>query len=96
MRIIADLHIHSKYSRAVSRDMTLENIDLWARKKGISVMGTGDFTHPLWLKEIKEKLEPAESGLYKLKKRFLSKAGSIGWDSAEVRFMLTVEISGIY
>jgi len=81
MRIIADFHIHSKYSRAVSRDMTLENIDLWAKKKGIQIMGTGDFTHPLWFNEIKTKLKPAEPGLYKL---------------GETRFVLTVEISSIY
>ena len=67
MKIIADFHIHSKYSRAVSRDMTLENLDIWARKKGIQVMGTGDFTHPQWFNEIKTKLEPAEEGLYRLK-----------------------------
>ncbi|MBI4132480.1 MAG: DNA helicase UvrD [Candidatus Sungbacteria bacterium] len=90
MRVIADLHIHSPYARAVSKDMTLENLDLWARLKGISVMGTGDFTHPKWMKEIKSKLEPAESGLYKLKKQ---EAGST---KQETRFMLTVEISSIY
>ena len=67
MRIIADFHIHSKYSRAVSRDMNLENLDIWARKKGIQVMGTGDFTHPDWFNEIKTKLEPAEPGLFRLK-----------------------------
>jgi DNA helicase-2/ATP-dependent DNA helicase PcrA len=85
MRIIADFHIHSKYSRAVSRDMTLENLNIWARKKGIQVMGTGDFTHPEWFKEIKTKLEPAESGLFKLKNSDLG-----------TRFILTVEISSIY
>jgi uncharacterized protein (TIGR00375 family) len=67
MRVIADLHIHSKYSRAVSQDMILENIDVWARKKGIQVMGTGDFTHPQWFNEIKTKLEPAGNELFKLK-----------------------------
>ena len=67
MKIIADFHIHSKYSRAVSRDMTLEILDVWAKKKGINVMGTGDFTHPQWFNEIKTKLEPAEPGLYRLK-----------------------------
>ena len=66
MRIIADLHIHSPFARAVSKDMTLENLDYWAGVKGITVMGTGDFTHPAWIKEIKKKLEPAEKGLYKL------------------------------
>ena len=53
MKIIADLHIHSKYSRAVSGDMTLENIASHARKKGIQVVATGDFTHPAWFGEIK-------------------------------------------
>ncbi len=85
MKIIADLHIHSPYSRAVSKEMTLENLDTWARMKGITVMGTGDFTHPSWIKEIKTKLEPAEEGLYKLK-----------GVSSPTRFLLTVEISSIY
>jgi uncharacterized protein (TIGR00375 family) len=81
MRIIADLHIHSKYSRAVSPEMTLENLDVWAKKKGITIMGTGDFTHPVWFNEIKTKLKPAEPGLYKYQ---------------DTRFMLTTEISSIY
>ena len=85
MKIIADLHIHSPYSRAVSKEMTLENLDIWARLKGITVMGTGDFTHPAWIREIKTKLELAEQGLYKLK----------GINSP-TRFLLTVEISSIY
>lgn len=85
MRIIADLHIHSPYARAVSKEMTLENLDKWANTKGITVMGTGDFTHPLWMKAIKEKLIPAEPGLYQLKHQ-----------SRGTRFMLTVEISSIY
>ena len=53
MQFIADFHIHSKYSRATSRDMDLENLDKWAKIKGIKVLSTGDFTHPLWLKELK-------------------------------------------
>lgn len=85
MKIIADLHIHSPYSRAVSKEMTLENLDTWARMKGIGVMGTGDFTHPAWIKEIKTRLESAEPGLYKLK-------GA----NSPTRFLLTVEISSIY
>jgi len=89
MRIIADLHIHSKYSRAVSQEMTLENIALWAAKKGINIMGTGDFTHPLWFEEIKTKLEPSEEGLYRLKSQNQN-------FKSETRFMLTVEISSIY
>lgn len=92
MKIVADLHIHSPYARAVSKDMTLENLDYWARLKGITVVGTGDFTHPQWIREIKTKLEPAEPGLYKLKvKSEKSKFGE-----PETRFMLTVEISSIY
>ena len=54
MRQIADFHIHSPYSRAVSKEMTLENLDIWARKKGITILGTGDFTHPIWFSEIKK------------------------------------------
>ncbi len=94
MRIVGDFHIHSPYARAVSKDMTLENLDHWARLKGITVMGTGDFTHPKWIREIKTKLEPAEPGLYRLKQQY-----SLDKDMSEkrpVRFMLTVEISSIY
>jgi len=94
MKFIADFHIHSKYSRAVSRDMVLEELDRWADDKGILVMGTGDFTHPEWFKEIKNKLEPAEPGLFKLRKEFKKK--TIKGTFADTRFMLTVEISGIY
>jgi len=89
MRIIADLHIHSPYARAVSRDMTLENLDHWARLKGITVIGTGDFTHPRWMREIKGRLEPAEQGLYVLKSKSQT-------TEKKTRFMLTVEISCIY
>ncbi len=85
MRFIADFHIHSKYSRATSKDMDLEALDKWAKIKGIKVLGTGDFTHPQWLKNLKEKLEPAEPGLYKLKK-----------NDQGTRFILTAEISCIY
>ena len=76
--------------------MVLENLDKWAKIKGIQVLGTGDLTHPLWLKEIKQKLEPAEPGLFKLKKEY--KVDSFGRldGGAEPRFMLTGEISCIY
>ena len=56
MKFVADFHIHSKYSRAVSPRMDLENLDKWAKIKGIKVMGTGDFTHPQWFSEIKEEI----------------------------------------
>lgn len=85
MRFIADFHLHSKYSRATSRDMDLKNLDKWAKIKGIKVLGTGDFTHPEWLKSLKEKLEPAEPGLFKLKS-----------SNNDIRFILTTEISCIY
>lgn len=63
---IADLHIHSKYSRATSRDCDAPHLDLWARRKGISIVGTGDFTHPAWREELKTALSPAEDGFYTL------------------------------
>ena len=67
MRFIADLHIHSKFSRATSRDMTFDNIAYWAKIKGISLVASGDFTHPEWFFLTKEKLEPAGNGFFRLK-----------------------------
>ena len=67
MRYIADFHIHSKYSRATSRDCVPEMLELWARRKGLDLIGTGDFTHPAWRKMLGEMLQPAEEGLYTLK-----------------------------
>ena len=92
---IADLHIHSRYSRATSKECTPEYLDLWARRKGIHLVGTGDFTHKAWREELKEKLEPAEDGLYRLKKEYRLKDGTAGtfW---EPRFVVTGEISSIY
>lgn len=78
---IADFHIHSKYSRATSKDMDIEHLTKWAKIKGISLIGTGDFTHPEWLKEIKGKLEPVEYGIFRHK---------------DIYFMLTAEVSNIY
>ena len=67
---IADFHIHSKYSRATSKNMDLEHIDLWCQKKGIDLVTTADFTHPAWFKELKEKLiETKDGGLYFLKSK---------------------------
>ncbi len=98
MKFYADLHIHSKYSRATSKDLDLEHLYLWAQYKGIHVVGTGDFVHPAWLKEMEEKLEPAEEGLFKLKDQFAKEIDKIVPKSCQmpVRFMLTVEISNIY
>lgn len=70
MRLIADLHVHSHYSRATSKDMSPEGIWKWAQLKGVTVIGTGDFTHPRWLKELNEKLDPAGHGLFTLKQEF--------------------------
>lgn len=67
---IADLHIHSRYSYATSKTCTPELLDLWARRKGIHIVGTGDFTHPAWREELREKLTPAEDGLYVLKEEY--------------------------
>ncbi|MDP2831188.1 MAG: endonuclease Q family protein, partial [Candidatus Omnitrophota bacterium] len=81
MEFIADFHIHSKYSRATSRDMDVQHLAQWAKLKGITLMGTGDFTHHLWLEELKHTLEDCGNGLFK---------------HADVYFMLTAEISSIY
>ena len=81
MEFIADFHIHSKYSRATSKDMDIQHIAEWAKLKGITLMGTGDFTHHLWLEELKGKLEDLGNGLFRYK---------------EVYFILTAEISSIY
>ena len=92
---IADLHIHSHYSRATSRDCNLENLDLWARRKGIQIVGSGDFTHPAWREEMQEKLEPAEEGLYVLKEEYRIHDDSVA-DVMLPRFVITGEISSIY
>ena len=86
MRVIADLHIHSRFSRATSQNMNLEEIDRYAQIKGLSVVGTGDFTHPLWTKELKTELEPLEdTGLYVLRS-----------GNKRVSFMMTTELSTIF
>ncbi|OQY17405.1 MAG: hypothetical protein B6I32_00890 [Desulfobacterium sp. 4572_20] len=97
MRFIADLHIHSHYSIATSGSLIPENLDLWARRKGIQVIGTGDIVHPGWCQEIKEKMVPAEDGLYKLKDEYrITKDCLIPSSSQPVRFILSGEISNIY
>jgi uncharacterized protein (TIGR00375 family) len=81
MEFIADFHIHSKYSRATSRDMDIKHLAEWAKLKGITLMGTGDFTHHLWLEELKHNLEDAGTGFYRYQ---------------DIYFVLTTEISSIY
>lgn len=92
---IADLHIHSRYSRATSKDCTPEYLDLWARRKGIGIVGSGDFTHPAWREELNEKLEPAQDGLYTLKKEYRIEDHTAA-DAMQPRFVITGEISSIY
>ena len=81
MGLIADFHIHSKYSRATSSDMDIPNIAKWSKLKGIEVVGTGDFTHPLWLQELKKYLKPIDYGVYEYEK---------------IKFILTCELNNIY
>ncbi|MFL5065586.1 MAG: endonuclease Q family protein, partial [Xanthobacteraceae bacterium] len=98
MRFHADLHVHSKYSRATSRDLDLEHLAYWACRKGIGVVATGDFTHPAWAAELKAKLVPAEPGLFRLHSE-IERAIADKLPAAcrtPVRFMLEVEISTIY
>lgn len=92
---IADLHIHSRYSRATSRDLTPEQLELQGRKKGIRLLGTGDFTHPAWRRELFEKLIPAEEGLYRLKKEYVQEP-EWGAEAEYTRFVVSGEISSIY
>lgn len=93
MFFYADLHIHSKYSRATSKSCNLEELAIWAQKKGLSVISTGDFTHPAWFAEIKEKLVPAGNGSFRLRPDIEKQ---IFQNSNPVRFVLSVEISTIY
>ncbi|MFH1601388.1 MAG: endonuclease Q family protein [Candidatus Shapirobacteria bacterium] len=83
-KIIADLHLHSKYSRAVSQEMVLENMTDWAKIKGLNLLAAPDFTHPLWFKELKNKLKLKSRGVYCLK------------NAPEIGFIVSGEISSIY
>ncbi len=80
-RFVADFHIHSRYSRATSKDLTVDELAKWAKIKGVGVLGTGDFTHPLWLQELKEVLRSTGTGLYEYQ-------GS--------RFLLTSEVNTLF
>jgi uncharacterized protein (TIGR00375 family) len=85
MRFIADFHLHSKFSRATSKDMEVETLARWAKKKGISLLGTGDFTHPTYFAELRSKLVSLNNGLFELKK-----------GEKEVKFILTTELCNIF
>jgi DNA helicase-2/ATP-dependent DNA helicase PcrA len=97
-RLFADLHIHSRFSRATSRDLTPENLLRWARRKGIGLLGTGDFTHPGWLADLRGALEEDGNGFLVAKPEVAARAGADVPASCrgEVRFVLSVEISSIW
>lgn len=95
MKMIADLHIHSRFSMATSKEGTPENLDFWARKKGISLIGTGDFTHPVWREELKERLVSEGNGLYRFRDAYV-KEESRKFPGEGTRFVVSGEISSIY
>jgi DNA helicase-2/ATP-dependent DNA helicase PcrA len=98
MKIVADLHIHSHFSRATSKKLNFEHLYKWAQLKGVHVVGSGDLSHPGWLKEMREKLVPAEEGLFRLGDEYASEMDSEIAPACRgtVRFLLTGEISSIY
>ncbi len=99
MDLIVDLHIHSHYSRATSKQCTVEGLYYWGKLKGITIIGTGDFTHPDWFTEMRDKLEPAEPGLFKLKNKLAAEIDRTLPETVRnniIRFVPSVEISAIY
>lgn len=98
MQFVADFHIHSLYSRATSPNMELETLNRYAQIKGITVIGTGDFTHPAWFSNLQKKLEPAEDGLFKLKTEYKTASDNDvpSICRSDVRFILSAEVSCIY
>ena len=95
MKMIGDLHIHSRFSMATSKEGTPENLDFWARKKGISLIGTGDFAHPVWREELRERLASEGNGLYRLKDEYV-KEESRKFSGEGAHFVVSGEISSIY
>ena len=97
METVADLHIHSRYSIATGKQADLEHLDLWGRYKGVQVVGTGDCTHPEWLREMEAKLEPVAAGTYVLKTGLpLGLKGPAWPEIPPVRFVISGEVSAIY
>jgi len=97
--LIVDLHVHSHYSRATSKNADFEGLYRWGKLKGINIIGTGDFTHPEWFSEMRDRLEPAEPGLFKLKAEFsypIDASLPAQLRGALIRFVPTVEIASIY
>ena len=98
MQFVIDVHLHSRFARATSRALNPSNLHKWSALKGVDVVGTGDYTHPVWFAELSEQLEPAEEGLYQLKAAWREAVERALPERCrrEVRFMLSVEISTIY
>jgi len=98
LEFVADFHVHSRFSRATSRDLALTSLHRAALEKGVTVVGTGDFTHPAWMEELCECLEEAEEGLFRLRPDLARGVSDRVPASCNgrVRFLLTVEISSIY
>lgn len=96
MELIADFHVHSRFARACSKQLTLPMMAAWAAVKGIDLMGTADFTHPSWLGEIRTQLEEAGDGIYALKKKYTQPLPYHVADSKPVRFVLSHEVATIW
>jgi uncharacterized protein (TIGR00375 family) len=100
MKFVADLHIHSKFSRATSRDMVLDTLAYWAKAKGIQLLATGDFTHPEWLFLMKEKLKPSGNGFFEFRTNIQPSENphfrTLSLSSKDVSFILSTELSFIY
>ena len=99
MELVIDLHLHSRFSRAVSQRMTLPNMYAWGRKKGLNVLSTADFTYPLWFKETRAQLEESGEGIYRLKReKELEQEFNlpIREKDAGMHFMLSTEVACIY
>lgn len=99
MSLVTDLHIHSRFSRACSRNLDLPHIEAWCQLKGIDLVATADFTHPTWFKELTEQLKEVDTGVYKVKEEFKERAADVlvpPSSAREVRFLCSTEISLIY
>ena len=98
MHYIADFHIHARYAYATSKQMNIPSLARWGQLKGIQIMGTGDFTHPLWQAELRNYLQEAEQGLFTLKPQYQQEVGEQTFDSckSQQRFLLSAEIATIF
>lgn len=99
MELVLDLHLHSRFSRAVSQRMNLQNMYLWGKKKGINVLSVADFTHPIWYKEAQSLLTEVNPGIYQLKdteKLDLELGKLTDRKYIGPYFMLSTEVSAIY